>query len=59
MSNLSAGDLFNFSPLHNAVLMRRSRLVERYCLVLKALGRPLDVANHQGSVSDAVDVEHL
>ena len=42
--------LYTCSPLHNAVLLANSKLVTRYCTVLLALGKSVDIWNKQGLV---------
>ena len=42
---------FDFSPIHNAVLMSNVKLVKRFSTVLSALGRSLDLLNRYGEVS--------
>jgi len=41
-------DLHGNFPLHNAVLLANSKLVTRYCTVLLALGKSVDIWNKQG-----------
>ena len=40
--------LHYLSPLHNAVLMDNVKLVKRFCTVLSALGKSLDILNKYG-----------
>jgi len=43
----SAKPVLSYSPLHMAVLMRKSDLVKRYCCVLQILESSLDLINDE------------
>ena len=42
----------SFSPIHVAVMLRNLRLVQRFSIVLKALGHTVDVTNRQDEVGN-------